>query len=94
MQTNLITETLPSPSTSLLIDRATLWDNSSKDDDNNLEKCVAPLNDQAWQSVGSLKDLIDSKYGLNINHVRFRYKCKNVLQTSSTVSFRLPTPMN
>ena len=70
MQTNLMTETLPSSSATLLIDRTTLWDNSSKDDDNNLEKCVASLNDQAWQSVGSLKDLIDSKYGLSINQIR------------------------
>ncbi|CAF0823487.1 unnamed protein product [Adineta steineri] len=60
------TETLQS-STSLLINRTTLWENSSKDDDNNLEKCVAPLNNHAWQSVSSLKDLIDSKYGLNNN---------------------------
>ena len=61
-------------SPSLLIDRTTLWDNSSKDDDNNKEKCVAPLNDNAWQSVSSLKDIIDSKYGLNISNVRIYLK--------------------
>jgi hypothetical protein len=69
MQTSITTETVQT-SPSLLIDRTTLWDNSSKDDDNNLEKCVAPLTDNAWKSVGSLKDLIDAKYGLNINNVR------------------------
>ncbi len=65
MQTNITTQT----SSSLLIDRTTLWDNSSKDDDNNQEKCVAPLTDHAWRSVSSLKDLIDSKYGLNTINV-------------------------
>ncbi|CAF2667930.1 unnamed protein product [Rotaria sp. Silwood2] len=66
MQTNLSTETSQT-SLSLLINRTTLWDNSSKDDDNKQEKCVAPLTDNAWQSVSSLQDLIDSKYGLNTN---------------------------
>lgn len=69
MQTNLATETLQ-PSVSALIDRTTLWDNSPKDDDNKKEKCVAPLTDHAWQSVSSLQDLIDSKYGLHTNNVR------------------------
>jgi hypothetical protein len=74
MQTSITTEpVLTSPS--LLIDRTTLWDNSSKDDDNNLEKCVAPLPDNAWKSIGSLKDLIDGKYGLNINNVRLVFPC-------------------
>lgn len=75
MQTPLITETLPTNTTtsSLLIDRTTLWDNSSKDDDNNLEKCVAPLNDQSWISIGSIKDLIDTKYGLNLINVRLKF---------------------
>jgi hypothetical protein len=63
------TETLQT-SPSLLIDRTTLWDNSSKDDVNNQEKCVAPLNDNSWKSISSLKDLIDSKYGLNPSNVR------------------------
>ncbi|CAF3237517.1 unnamed protein product [Rotaria sp. Silwood2] len=66
MQTNLSTETSQT-SLSLLINRTTLWDNSSKDDDNKQEKCVAPLTDNVWQSVSSLQDLIDSKYGLNTN---------------------------
>jgi len=70
MQTNLTSETF-STTSSLLIDRTTLWDNSSKDDDNNQEKCVAPLNDHAWKSISSLKDLIDTKYGLNSTNVRF-----------------------
>ncbi|CAF3708586.1 unnamed protein product [Rotaria sp. Silwood1] len=64
MKTNLSTETLQT-SLSLLIDRTTLWDNSSKNDDNKQIKCVAPLTDNAWQSISSLQDLIDSKYGLN-----------------------------
>ncbi|CAF1240799.1 unnamed protein product [Rotaria sordida] len=64
MQRNLSNEILQT-SLSVLIDRTTLWDNSSKDDDNKQEKCVAPLTDNAWQSVGSIQDLIDSKYGLN-----------------------------
>jgi hypothetical protein len=71
MQTNITTETLQQPSPSLLINRTTLWDNSSKDDENNQEKCVAPLTDHVWESVNSLKDLVDSKYGFNINNVRF-----------------------
>lgn len=70
MQTNITNTALQRPSPSLLINRTTLWDNSAKDDDNNLEKCVAPLTDHAWQSVSSLKDVIDSKYGFNINNVR------------------------
>jgi hypothetical protein len=68
MQTNITTEILQT-SPSLLIDRTTLWDNSSKDDENQ-EKCVAPLNDNAWKSISLLKDLVDSKYGSNINNVR------------------------
>ena len=68
MQPNVATE--PSqPSPSLLIERTTLWDNSSKDDETNPEKCVAPLTDHAWQTVGSLKELIDTKYGLNSHQV-------------------------
>jgi hypothetical protein len=47
-----------------------LWDNSSRDEEKNQEKCVAPLNDHAWKSISSIKDLIDSKYGLNSTHVR------------------------
>ena len=64
MQINTSTEELQSS----LIDRTTLWDNSLKDDDNK-EKCVAPLTDQAWQTISSLNKLIDSKYGLNTNNV-------------------------
>jgi hypothetical protein len=68
MQTSITTEPALT-SSSLLINRTTLWDNSSKDDDdNNLEKCVAPLTDNAWKSISSLKDLIDTKYGSNINN--------------------------
>jgi len=56
-----MTESSPSN----LIDRTTLWDNSIQDDDHLSEKCVAPLTDQAWQSVSSLKDLVEHKYGLH-----------------------------
>lgn len=70
MQANL-TSDIPQTSSSLLIDRTTLWDNSSKDNENSQEKCVAPLNDQTWKSISSLKDLIDTKYGLNPTNVRF-----------------------
>jgi hypothetical protein len=69
MQSSIATELVPT-SPSLLINRTTLWDNSSKDDDNNLEKCVAPLTDHAWQSISSLKDYIDTKYGLKKHSVR------------------------
>ncbi len=69
MQTSMTTDT-SSTSPSLLIDRTSLWDNSSRDEEKNQEKCVAPLNDHAWKSISSIKDLIDSKYGLNSTHVR------------------------
>lgn len=64
-----ITEQIQQTSASLLIERATLWDNSSKDEQNNAEKCVAPLNDNAWQSINTLKDLIDQKYGFSLSAV-------------------------
>lgn len=69
MHPNLSTDQLQA-AVSLLIDRTTLWDNTPKDDDNKKEKCVAPLNDNAWQSIGSLNELIESKYGLTTNNVR------------------------
>lgn len=68
MQTNSTNEFLTHSSSSVLIDRTTLWDNSSKDENNQEIKCVAPLNDQTWKSISSLKDLVDSKYGLNLNN--------------------------
>lgn len=68
MQTNSPNEFLTNSSSSVLIDRTTLWDNSSKDENNQEIKCVAPLNDQTWKSISSLKDLVDSKYGLNSNN--------------------------
>ena len=68
MQPNLANGTLQATST-LLIDRTTLWDNSTKDDDNNREKCVSPLTDSAWQSVSLLKDAIEAKYGLSPHQV-------------------------
>ncbi|CAF3786784.1 unnamed protein product [Rotaria magnacalcarata] len=67
MQPNSSTDSLQS-SLSSLIDRTTLWDNSPKNDDNKHDKCVAPLNDSAWQSVSLLNDLIESKYGSNTNN--------------------------
>lgn len=73
MQTSIATEPSQS-SSSLLINRATLWDNSSKEDDNNLEKCVAPLTDNAWKSVSTLKDAIDGKYGLISTNVRIVFR--------------------
>jgi len=68
MQTNLISEIQSNPSSSVLIDRTTLWDNSSKDENNQEIKCVAPLNDSTWKSISLLKDLVETKYGLNLNN--------------------------